>query len=369
MQERSMKTAEEGNTGVKFGRILIVDDNQGNVKFLERILDLSGYTNHRSTTDSRSAVELYMEFKPDVILLDINMPWMNGFQVLEQLNGLCGDDYLSVIMISAQTETSNHMHALDLGVNDFISKPFDAAEVLMRIRNMLQIKKLHVQAREHNRELETRVQERTREIRELQIELLTRLVRAAEFRDEDTGNHILRIAKYASALAGFAGLPEKYCDDLGYAAMMHDIGKIGIPDEILQKPGPLNDEEWILMKTHSEKGAHILSGSTHEVIRLGETLALSHHEWWNGNGYPMALSGEGIPVCGRIVAICDVFDALLSARPYKPAWTMDSAIEAIRRKAGIHFDPMLAQLFLDNANVFIDIWRTNTDDMNVPTPC
>ena len=366
MQERIMRTAEGNNPADQFGRILIVDDNQGNVKYLERVLDLSGYTQHQSTTDSRNAVALYEAFKPDVILLDINMPWMNGFQVLEQLSGLCGGDYLSVIMISAQTDASSHMRALDLGVNDFISKPFDASEVLMRIRNMLQIKRLHIQALEHNRELENRVRERTSEIHDLQIELLTRLVRAAEFRDEDTGNHILRIGKYASALAGFAGLSEKVCEDLEHAAMMHDIGKIGIPDEILQKPGPLNDDEWLLMKTHTIKGAHILSGSTHEVIRLGEILALSHHEWWNGSGYPFSLAGEGIPICGRIVAICDVFDALLSVRPYKAAWTMESTIEAFHRKAGIHFDPFLVDLFLDNISIFIDIWRVHLDDAITP---
>jgi len=345
----------------KEGRILIVDDNLANVKLLERVLSLSGYAGMRTVTDPREVLGIYVEYKPEIILLDINMPHLDGFQVLEQLKEARKDDYFSVIMITAQSEPANRMRALDLGVNDFIGKPFDTTEVLMRIRNMLQIRKLHQQVLEQNRHLENRVEERTRELLDLQIELLTRLARAAEFRDDDTGNHIVRIGRYVSALAKLTGDTGRSCEHAGYASMMHDIGKIGIPDDILMKPGPLTDSEWELMKTHTDIGGDILSNSTHDIIRLGEAVARSHHEWWNGTGYPDSLSGEEIPTIGRIVAICDVFDALLSTRPYKKPWHLDVTLETIRRKSGTQFDPDLVAKFLDNSKVFIDIWQSFQD--------
>ena len=355
------------DTNLKEGRILIVDDNLSNVKLLERVLGMSGYSHIRSVTDPRQALDTFRAFQPDIILLDISMPYLDGFEVLEQLKRHGDDPYLSVIMISAQSEQENRMRALDLGVNDFIGKPFEASEVQMRIRNLLHIRQLHLQVLEHNRTLEQRVEERTQELRDLQVELVTRLTKAAEFRDNGTGNHIVRIGRYAEHLAHLADLSPHYCQAIGHAAIMHDVGKIGIPDEILLKPGPLTDAEWTLMKEHTAIGSDILTGSGHELIRMGEVVALTHHEWWNGTGYPQGLAGDAIPICGRIVALCDVFDALISNRPYKAAWPLDVTFGAIERKAGTQFDPALVDLFLAHRNDFLRIWEEKQDRREAPS--
>lgn len=339
----------------KEAKILIIDDNLANIMLLEKMLKIYGYTNTKTSTDSRQVLKIYTEWNPDLILLDLKMPFLDGFQVLEQLNEIKGEDYLSIIVVTAQNDKKNLLKALDLGAKDFIGKPFDHSEVMMRIRNMLEMRLLHNQVIENNRILEEKVKERTEELQDLQIELIQRLVKAAEFRDNDTGSHINRIGLYTSELAKLVGISKYCCNLLHHASMMHDIGKIGIADEILLKPGKLNAEEWVKMKLHTIKGAQILTGSTFEIIKMGEKIALTHHEKWDGSGYPNGLKGEEIPLVGRITALCDVFDALLSKRPYKEPWPLDKVLAEIKKGSGNHFDPSLVCIFLDSLPIFLDI--------------
>lgn len=337
-------------------RILIVDDTPANVFLLEQLLKISGYTHIVTLTDSREVLSTYQTFKPDLLLLDLKMPYLDGFDILTQLNALEKEDYLSVIVITAQSDKENRLKSLELGARDFIGKPFDHAEVIMRVTNLLEIRLLHNAAKENNRLLEERVAQRTREIENIQLELVNKLLIAAEFRDDDTGNHIIRIGQYAAVLGQLAGLSAGHCQRLEPAAMMHDIGKIGIPDGILLKPGPLTAAEMAIMQTHTQKGADILTGSAGAVLQLGEVIALSHHEKWDGSGYPAGLAADAIPFEGRITAICDVFDALLSVRPYKPAWSMANTLDLMAEESGHHFDPELLDLFLDNVDCFIKIF-------------
>lgn len=328
-------------------KILIVDDNPANVMLLEKLLKISGYNNIKTTTDSRKTFALYTEFKPDLLLLDFRMPYLDGFQVMEQLNSYKEDDYLPIVMITAQDDREHRLKALKTGAKDFIAKPFDNTEVIMRIRNILEIRLLYNKVRFNNHQLEEKVQERIKEFQELQIELIQRLVLAAEFRDSETGNHIVRMSMYTYELGKVVDLSEKECKLLGYASMMHDIGKIGIPDDILLKPGKLIPKEWEIMKTHAHKGALILNGSSSEIIKMAEQIALTHHEKWDGSGYPQGLKGEEIPLVGRITAICDVFDALFSERPYKQAWPKEMVISEMKRGSGSHFDPFLVEAFIN----------------------
>lgn len=326
-------------------KILIVDDNPSNVILLKKILAFSGYANIVTTTDSREVINIYKDFRPDLILLDLEMPYLDGFKILEDLNSLKQEDYLSVMIITSQSDKENRLKALKMGAKDYINKPFDHAEILMRIKNMLEIRVLHNQANIQNHVLEEKVRQRTSELRDLQFDLLQRLLRAAEFRDNDTGSHIKRIGQYCSALAKEAGLSNKFCDLIEHAAMMHDIGKIAIPDEILLKQGKLTPEEWEKIKIHTIKGSQILADSPYDVIQLAEQIALTHHEKWDGSGYPNGLAGDKIPLSGRITAICDVFDALLSERPYKKVWPLEKVIKEMKDQRGLHFDPSLIDSF------------------------
>jgi putative two-component system response regulator len=341
----------------KNSRILIVDDVATNVFLLEQLLKINGFSNIIKITDSREVLSTYIETKPDLVLLDLNMPHFDGFQILEQLNTISRDDYLSVIVITAQSDKENRLKALQMGAKDFIGKPFDPTEVIMRVSNLLEIRMLHNAVIEDNHLLEARVQERTREIEDIQLELVQKLLIAAEFRDDATGNHIIRIGMYARELGKLLRLDEQFCYNLSKASMMHDIGKIAIPDNILLKPAALTFEEMEIMKKHTNRGADILTGSVSEVLQLGEIIALTHHEKWDGSGYPNGLKGEEIPITGRITAICDVFDALLSERPYKKPWSLEAVLVLMKNENGLHFDPRLLQLFLDNLNIFIDIRR------------
>lgn len=336
-------------------KILIVDDNSVNILLLEKMLNMYGYNNIKTLTDSREVIPLYTLYKPDILLLDLKMPYLDGFQVLEQLNNIRKDDYLPVIVITAQNDKENCLKALKLGARDFIGKPFDTTEVMMRIANMLEIRLLHNKIQQNNKELENKVNERTLELQNLQFELLQRLLRAAEFRDADTGDHVARIGEYAAKLGELAGFNDRECFLLMHASMMHDIGKISVPDSILLKQDKLNADEWTIMKQHTIKGAELLAGSSSEIMQLAEKIALTHHEKWIGGGYPYGIKGDAIPIEGRIVAICDVFDALLSERPYKKAWDLQSTMKEIQNGCGTHFDPVLAELFINNINSFLHI--------------
>lgn len=336
-------------------RILIVDDTPANVILLQRVLQMSGYRNVETLTDSREVIHKYITYQPDLLLLDLRMPYMDGLEVLEKLNDIKGNDYIPVIIITAQDDKESRRRGYQLGAKDYISKPIDTAEVLMRISNMLEIRLMHNNLKDSNMQLEEKVVERTKELDTLQLELINRLLLAAEFRDDATGKHILRIGYYAKELSRLVGLLPDVCDNIFHASMMHDIGKIGISDKILLKPGKLTKEEFEQMKTHTTKGAEILKGSSSEIIKIAEVIALTHHERWDGNGYPNGLSGEGIPLIGRITALIDVFDALLSKRPYKGAWEVEQVVFYIENECGRQFDPRIARILLNNIQVFLAI--------------
>ncbi len=328
-------------------KILVVDDLPSNVLLLEKILRSAGYQNVSGVTDSRAVAELYRAHKHDLILLDIDMPYYDGFQVMAQLNDIEHESYLPILVLTAQSDQDTRIRALQSGAKDFLGKPFDRTEVLTRIKNILEVRLMHNQLRDQNLLLEEKVMERTWELNETRLEIIRRLGRAAEFRDNETGNHIIRMSKYAQLIAMGAGMSDAEAELILTASPMHDVGKIGIPDSILLKPGPLDAREWQVMQTHVTLGTELLDGHHSELLQTARTIALTHHEKWDGGGYPYRLKGEEIPLYGRVVAVCDVFDALLSERPYKHSWSVEAAVAEITRCRGSHFEPRLVDVFLE----------------------
>ncbi len=329
-------------------RILIVDDEPVNLKLLNKMLSAQGYGDLVLVQDSRLVVEVYQQQRTDLILLDINMPHLDGFAVMEQLN-LLNDPLLPpVVILTAQHSQDFLLRALNGGARDFITKPFDRNELLARVRNMLDAQLAHRMVYEQKDVLDDMVRARTDELRSTRLQVVQRLGRAAEYRDNETGNHILRMSHISALLAKAVGWNEADCELMLHASPMHDIGKIGIPDHILLKPGSFEPEEWEIMKTHALIGANILEGDDSDLMRCAREIALSHHEKWDGSGYPYGLSGEAIPLAGRIAALADVFDALTSERPYKKAWTIEASLDLIKKNSGSHFDPGLVAAFLEN---------------------
>jgi cyclic di-GMP phosphodiesterase len=326
-------------------RILIVDDEPANVDVLRRLLERSGFTRVESTNDPREAANLYVRLRPDLILLDLHMPHMDGLAVMDRLNQLAEASYLPILILTGDMAPEARREALSRGAKDFVNKPFHSDEVLLRIRTLLETRFLYLQIQSQNQMLEAKVRERTRELESAQVEIIERLARAAEFRDDNTGQHTERVGQMAALIAKEIGLPDSTVSLIRRAAPLHDVGKIGIPDSILLKLGKLTDEEFALVKTHTTIGARILSGSRFSLLRMAEEIAFSHHEHWNGNGYE-GLVGEAIPLAGRIVAVADVFDALTQKRPYKPAWPVADAIAEIKRQRERQFDPRLVDGFL-----------------------
>jgi putative two-component system response regulator len=323
-------------------RILVVDNEAANVRTLSRILQAAGYTNLVATTDPTEVLTLFAEQEPDLVLLDLHMPVLDGVGVLERLaEAAAPHSYLPVLVLTGDSSQQARRRALSKGAKDFVTKPFEVDEVLLRIHNLLETKFLHREIATENIQLEQRVKERTAELEGAHLDTLERLAVAAEFRDDDTGKHTERVAAISAILGRAAGLEEDEIELLRRAAPLHDLGKIGIPDAILRKPGSLTPDEWEVMKTHATAGARILRGGKSRVIRLAEEIALSHHERWDGNGYPQARSGEAIPLAARVVAVADVFDALTSDRVYRKAWASDDVLAYIQSHAATHFDPAL----------------------------
>ncbi len=332
---------------LRSARILAADDEEANLRLMRRILERHGCEGLVCTTDPREVVPLFHEVRPDLVLLDLHMPGMNGVQVIESLRpSLEAEGYLPVLMISGDLTPEARQHALAHGARDFLNKPYDPAEAVLRIRNLLQTRALHVQVQAQNRELEAKVAARTRELEAAQAEVLERLAQAAEFRDDDTGEHTRRVGALAALVAVALGMDEGWTAMLRKAATLHDVGKIGIPDGILLKPGRLSDAETSIMRTHARIGGRILAGGRSPLMNMAERVAFSHHERWDGSGYPDGLAGEEIPLEARIVAVADFYDALTHDRPYRPAWTPEEARAAIARGAGSHFDPVVARAFL-----------------------
>jgi putative two-component system response regulator len=326
-------------------RILIVDDESQNVEILRRILSRGGFTRIESTTDPRDAKRLYVRHRPDLILLDLHMPHMDGLAVMAELSEIAEATYLPILILTADVTPEARRDALSRGAKDFLNKPFQQDEILLRIKTLLETRLLYLQIQSQNQMLEAKVRERTRALEEAQIEIVERLAVAAEFRDDNTGQHTQRVGQMSALLARQLGLPDGQIALIRRAAPLHDVGKIGVPDAILLKLGKLTEQEFAIVKTHTVIGARILSGGKFPLLRLAEEIAYSHHERWDGAGY-QSLVQTDIPLAGRIVAVADVFDALTQQRPYKPAWPIGDAIAEIDRQRARQFDPGVVDAFL-----------------------
>ncbi|HEV2755160.1 MAG TPA: HD domain-containing phosphohydrolase [Actinomycetota bacterium] len=330
-------------------RILVVDDEPANVVLLQKLLRRAGYADVDASTDGAAAVGALREHDYDLLLLDLHMPQLDGFGVMAAMKDLVDpSEYLPILVLTADVTRETKTRALSLGARDFVTKPFDHDEVLLRVANLVQTRALHVELRRSNETLAERVRERTRDLEEAQLETMQRLALAAEYRDDDTGEHAVRVGEMAARIARLLGMDEDEVAMLRRAAPLHDVGKIGVSDTILLKPGRLTPEEFAVMKKHAAIGAQILSGSRSACLQMAEVIAYTHHERWDGTGYH-GIAGEDIPLPGRIVAVADVFDALTSERPYKRAWPVADALAEIESQAGRQFDPAVVGAFLEVA--------------------
>jgi len=329
------------------GRILIVDDDLTNVSLLESMLRGVGATDVHSTTDSRETVDLVSTLKPDILLLDLRMPHPDGYEILDHLAPHREEEgYFPILVLTADATPEAMERALQAGALDFLTKPLNITEVLLRIRNLLHTRELYKKIQDYNLQLEKKVRERTSRLRDAHTEILDRLAHTAEYRDDQTGEHTRRVGKLSALLAKELGLPQAQVDMIRKTAPLHDIGKIGIQDAILRKPGPLTDDEWAVMMTHSVIGDDILSGSKFSSMEMGRVIARSHHERWDGDGYPDGLASEDIPLVARIVQVVDIFDALTHDRPYKKAWPLDKALIEIEAAAGTQCDPKVVEALM-----------------------
>jgi putative two-component system response regulator len=327
-------------------RILVVDDQEANALLLQAVLTRAGYTRVEMMTDPLAVVERCSQQPPDLVLLDWHMPGRSGAELLEDIAFLTEEpNWMPVLVLTADIAPDTKRRALSLGARDFLTKPIDVPEVLLRVRNLLQTRYLRVELERINDQLHERVLQRTRELEDAKLEMLDRLALAAEYRDDATGQHADRIGRTCEMLAVELGLDPAEATLIGHAARLHDIGKIGIADALLLKPGKYTAEEMKAMEQHAAIGARILSGSTNELLTMAEQIALTHHERWDGRGYPNGISGEEIPLEGRIVAVADVFDALTHRRPYKEAWPVATAVNEVLGEAGTRFDPLVTAAF------------------------
>ncbi|WPL16825.1 Cyclic di-GMP phosphodiesterase response regulator RpfG [Thiorhodovibrio winogradskyi] len=319
--------------------ILVVDDEPANIDLLVDCLK-DDYHMKAATRGEKALRIARASEQPDMVLLDIMMPGMDGLEVCRQLKEDFTTRHIPVIFITAKISIEDEIRGLALGAVDYIVKPISPPIVQARVRTQLALY-------DQNRELDAKVREQTAQLHETRLEIIRRLGRAAEYKDNETGLHVIRMSHYAHILGLALGMDERDAELLLNAAPMHDIGKIGIPDRILQKPGKLDAEEWAIMRTHAQIGADIIGDpGDSELLEMARVVALTHHEKWDGSGYPRGLAGEDIPRVGRIVAVADVFDALTSVRPYKAAWPVEKAVDLLKSEAGRHFDPELIPLFL-----------------------
>jgi len=353
--------------------ILAVDDEPFNLDLIEAAFE--EYENVRITNAQNGfeALDALQKDDFDVVLLDISMPGMNGVEVLEKIRINPDLAHLPVIMVTANTE--KEQEAITLGASDFIAKPYDIEILCARTFNYAKLNFFHKKVQNQKSELEKEVKARTKELedalkmaKKTEYEISIRLGRASEFRDLETGGHIKRMSHYSRLLAELYGLDDEECELILYAAPLHDIGKVGIPDRILLKPGRFEGNEFDIMKQHAELGAKMLEGSDEfPVLKAGHVIALEHHEKWDGSGYPRGVKGENIHLYARIVAIADVFDALSSRRCYKEPMPLEKVLSIMKADAGTHFDPNLVELFLSNLDRFLEIKETYLDDDNAHT--
>ena len=349
-------------------RVMIVDDDPISVKVVQRYLEKTGYTDFVTTNDPLRTLSLIETHRPHVLLLDIMMPQMNGFEVLELIRKTKSNLELPVIVLTGSDDPETKLRSLELGATDILGKPVDPSELTVRVRNAAMINAAHQQQVRYAEDLAQQVRQRTAELYKAHEELVLSLARAAEFRDDDTGRHVVRVGRYVRSICLELGMSMDDSILHEQAAQMHDVGKIGIPDSILLKPGKLDPEEFDQIKLHTDYGRHvfeqctddernvlrnhtvygaqILNVSSSPVIRLAHEIAISHHEKWNGKGYPYGLSREDIPLSGRITAVADVFDALSSERPYKKAFPIEKCFAILDEERGEHFDPRVVDAFV-----------------------
>jgi len=325
---------------IEDGKILIIDDEPGNVQIFERVLKGAGFSNIASITDSLKAVETYEKFKPDLILLDLKMPNLDGFGVMAALKKVEIETYLPILVLTAQRDQATRLRALESGAKDFIAKPFEMTEALSRVKNMLEVSLLHKEVLEMNLDLEYRVRKRTRELEESRQDIIHRLVRAAGYRNKSTTPNVTRLGHYCSLLAEEMGMSSEQCNLIHQASPLHDIGKIGIPDEILTKEESLSHGELEIFKLHPIMGAEILGESDSELLRMAESICKSHEEKWDGSGYPNGLKGEEIPLEARVVAVCVELEKLTGPANESPL-SLEAAMEVLESKSGVFFDPTI----------------------------
>ena len=348
--------------------ILVVDDSVYNLDIIVSMLD--NLYNVIVASNGESALELIENITPDLILLDIVMEGIDGFEVCRILKNNKKTSNIPVIFLSGNTDASDKNRGFEYGAVDYITKPFEINEVKARIKTHLSLGIAQEALKHQNAKLETEVEKRTFELRKTVLELkysyqetIFLLSKAAEYRDDDTGSHLLKVSSYCRTIARAMGFDENKIENLYYAALLHDIGKIGIPDSILLKKGAYEEGEWEIMKKHTIIGSLILSSSNVEVIKMGELIALTHHEKWDGSGYPKGLKGEEIPVISRIVSVADVFDALVSKRVYKEEFTIEDALFEIKKSSGRHFDPEVVDVFMSAIDEIIEIMNKYKENL------
>jgi len=355
-------------------RIMVVDDEEDSRALLDELVESLGYEVETFADGFEALAAIKLGF--DLILSDAKMPGMDGFELVRRVRTHDTYDDIPIIMVTGLNTKKDRLRAVDAGADDFIGKPVSRIELRVRLKSLLRAKTARDELKEQRDELEKKVQERTQDLRnslrqmaearrvahEAHLETLHRLAVAAEYRDECTGAHVTRVGEFCGLLAEKLHLAPGEIEVLRGAGPIHDVGKIGIPDSILLKPGKLTSEEWETMKDHTTIGANILSGSESELLRTGEVIARTHHEKWDGSGYPGGLSGEDIPLYGRVCAVADVFDALTSDRPYREALEPDEALEIMEAGRGSHFDPHLLDVFVDNKSEVLSIYQEYKDE-------
>ncbi len=344
-------------------QILIVDDTPTNLKLMEGLVrKLEEAPDCTVFQDPEAGLAWCEQHTPDLLIVDYMMPKVDGIEFIQRFRRLPEFSEIPVLMVTADHERTTRYSALDAGATDFLNKPIDSREFRSRVRNMLQLQTSRKMIYDRARYLEEEVARRTEEIVARELEMIMRLSRAAEFRDPETGAHIQRMAHYSMLIADQLGLPRWEQEAILKAASMHDVGKIAIPDQILLKPGKLTSEEFEVMKKHAEYGYEMLKNSRAPLLDEAAVIALSHHEKFDGSGYPFGLAGEAIPLQGRIVAVADVFDALTTERPYKKAWPLERALDFLDEQTGRHFDPACVAAFMARLEEALAIQARYVDD-------
>ncbi len=360
-------------------RILIVDDEEQNRELLAAIVESLGYEPDVARDGVEALAKLQLDV--DLILLDVMMAGMDGFQVARRIRRDPRGAEVPIIMVTGLTSREDRLLAVEAGANDFIAKPLERIELRVRMASLLRMKEAQDALHLHRRELELLVERRTaslrdalqamveaqREAHQAELDTVERLAIAAEFKDKATALHIFRMSQYAAIIARGLRLSPGEVEEILHASRMHDVGKLGVPDDILRKPTGLDGPEREVMRQHTMIGARILGNSSSKLLQAGQVIAMSHHEWWDGSGYPNGLSGEGIPLSGRICAVADVFDAVTSIRPYKPAFTNEQACEILRHGRGTHFDPHILDVFFERLNEVVEVQARYRDSIAAGT--